>query len=103
LSTHDDEQVLGVFLDREDGWERHTESFGVNSAREVTEWVKERISGKLDGVQNFLKSKPKSSGKLKIEAIQVLGFEGTVEVIVTEPHGKKGIFKNVVDSVRVIF
>ena len=91
-STHDNEQVPGVFLNREDGGERHTESFKefrVNSAREVTEWVEERISGKLDGAQNILKRKPKSSGKLEIEAVQVLRFGGTVEVIVVEPHGKK--------------
>jgi len=70
LSTHDDEKVLGVLLDREDGRERHTDSveeFRIKSTREVPKWVEERISGKLNGTRDIFKGEPKSGGELEIE------------------------------------
>jgi hypothetical protein len=56
---------LGVLLNREDCGERHTnsvEEFGIKSTQEVPEWVKERISGKLNSMRDIFLGEPKSSG-----------------------------------------
>jgi len=40
--THDDEEILSIFLDREDSQERHSdafEKFGIDGAQEVIERV----------------------------------------------------------------
>jgi len=89
--THDDEEILSVFPNREDSWERHSDAFkkfGIDGAREVIERVKQRISGKVNGSRYIFKCEPESSDKLEVESVKTLQFGSAVEVTVAKSHGE---------------
>ena len=106
MITGDDEEVLHVVLDGEDGQRRHAdmvEKVGINGARKVIKWIEKRISGQLNFWGDIFKNKPKAGSKLEIEGKQVVFNGDRMQMMILKGHGEGQIFENIAESDRMMF
>ena len=101
MITGDDEEVLHVVLDGEDGQRRHAdmvEKVGINGARKVIKWIEKRISGQLNFLGDIFKNKPKAGSELEIEGKQVVFNRDRMKMMmIHKGHGEGQIFKNIAE------